>query len=115
MPAPDDLHHTMLFHRLVSQNGLVEFGVYRVVYGWRVRACFVGDCGATLDWCGGGNWKDVERLYSICHAILVQREESRECFDGIPPWSHIKPFYLDLEFVKKVGRLAGDFPLLTLD
>ena len=39
--APDDLR-TMLCHRHVSENGLVEIGVYRVAYGWRVRAGFVG-------------------------------------------------------------------------
>ena len=112
--APDDLG-TMLFHRQVSENGLVEIGVYRVAYGWRVRAGFVGEYCCVLDWCGGGNWKDVERLYSLCYAILSDREESRDCFEGIPPHSTVKPFYLDLDFVKIVGRLAGDFNLMVLD
>ena len=31
------------------------------------------------------------------------------------PHSTVKPFYLDLDFVKIVGRLAGDFNLMVLD
>lgn len=117
--APDDLHNTMLFHRKVSENGLVEMGVYRVMFGWRVRAGFVDDIGfCVLDWCGGGNWTDVERLYSLCFAILSDREENRQCFDDLPPVSMVKPFYLDLDFVKVVGEKAKchstEFKLLTL-
>jgi hypothetical protein len=113
--APDDLHDTLLFHRRVSEKGLVEMGVYRVAYGWRVRAGFVGEMGCVLDWCGGGNWKDVERLYSLCHAILLSKKEDRQCFDDLPHYSTIKPFYLDLEFVKIVGEKAGDFSLIELN
>ena len=76
IPAPDDPYETMMTNRLVSENGLVEMGVYRVLYGYRVKAGFVGDAGSVLDWCGGGNWKDVERLYSLCKAILERKSES---------------------------------------
>ena len=113
-PASND-PDTMMSHRLVSKNGLVEMGVYRVMYGFRVRAGFVGDMGCVLDWCGGGNWKDVERLYSLCAAILSQKEESKNCFDGLPYWSTIKPFYNDEDFVRKVGEEAGEFTLISLD
>lgn len=114
-PAPDDHYATMLFHRQVSENGLVEMGVYRVAYGWRVRAGFVGDMGCVLDWCGGGNWKDVERLYSICYAILLGKEANRQCFDDLPHYSTIKPFFLDHDFTKTVVELASkNFELMTL-
>ena len=105
---------TMLFHRLESENGLIEMGVYRVMYGHRVRAGFIGKMCCELDWCGGGNWKDVERLYSLCQAILLKREESKTCFDGLPSCSEIKPFFNDPKFVKVVFREAGDFKLVSL-
>ena len=113
-PAPLD-PDSMLFHRLVSENGLVEMGVYRVMYGYRVRAGFVGDMGSVLDWCGGGNWKDVERLYSLCKAILEQQPETKSCFNDLPPNSMIKPFYKDVDFVRVVGEKAGEFSLVSLD
>ena len=113
-PAPEDAW-TMMFHRLVSENELVEFGVYRVAYGWRVRAGFTNEPCVWLDWCGGGNWADVERLYSLCFAILSNREENRECFQGLPSYSTVKPFYLDLKFLEVVGKQAGDFQLMTLE
>jgi hypothetical protein len=112
--SPND-PKTMMFHRLESENGLVEMGVYRVAYGWRVRAGFTGKNFCELDWCGGGNWKDVERLYSLCCAILSNRKESSDCFEDIPPHSTIKPFHLDLKFVQIIGNLAGDFNLIVLN
>lgn len=111
--APEDAYNKM-FHRHVSENELVEIGVYRVAYGWRVRAGFLGDPCVCLDWCGGGNWADVERLYSLCFAVLLKREENIHCFEGLPSHSMIKPFYLDLDFVQIVGKEAGDFQLMTL-
>lgn len=113
LPAEDNIEE-MLTNRLVSEKGLVEVGVYRVLYGFRVRAGFVGEMGATLDWCAGGEWLNVERLYSLCVAILSTREENRSCFDGLPRFSSIKPFFNDEEFVRIIGELAGDFQFLHL-
>lgn len=99
----------------ISEGGTVHLGVCRVMYGFRVRCGMTRDkWGCSLDWCGGANWKDVERLYSLCLGVLAQRDESNFSFDGIPGVSAIKPFYLDEKFVKIVGKLAGDFELVTL-
>lgn len=110
---PSDPHFQWTHYR-VSEEGGVHIGVHRVLYGFRVRAGYRGDkLGCYCDWCGGANWKDVERLYSLCLAILSQREEPgdnwrhAEVFEGMPPVSSIKPFYLDEEFTKKVTQLAG--------
>ena len=85
------------------------------MYGWRVRAGLCRDLwGTQLDWCGGGNWKDVERLYSLLYGILLQREETDDCLDDLPRCSIIKPFYKDHDFVRAVGDKAGDFKLLKL-
>lgn len=113
--VPDDFD-TMLFCKMESQNNLVEIGVHRVFFGYRVRAGFVRSMGGcALDWCGGGNWDDVQRLYSIAVAVLSQRQENRDCFKGIPSISQIKPFYLDTVFTEQVIKLAGpDLKLLQI-
>jgi len=115
-PAPDDPEITGQFHRLVSENGVIAIGVYRVMYGFRVRAGKAKDLmGCTLDWCGGGNWQDVERLYSLAVSILSQREESPSCFDGLPTCSEVKPFFLDECFTKTLAEAAGpDLELIKL-
>lgn len=114
-PAPDHIRN-QLFNRLVSENDLIEMGTYRVMYGHRVRSGFVGSPGVELDWCGGGNWADVERLYSLMYAVLTRIPETQECFDNVPHWSTVKPFFLDLEFVGKVMNLAGpDIKQFTLE
>lgn len=99
----------MCVHCLTSENKLVEMGVYRVMYGFRVRAWFVENkFGVVLDWCGGGNWPDVERLYSLLVAILTNRPEDEQCFDGLPPISMIKPFFKDERFTQIVVKEAGE-------
>ena len=115
MKLANDDPNTMMFHRRVSENEIVEMGVYRVMFGYRVRAGIVGSPFCHLDWCGGGNWKDVERLYSLCYAILSSREESKKCFDGLPPVSQIKPFYNDFDFVRTLSQQAGEFELISLE
>jgi hypothetical protein len=111
--ATDDPNNG-LSYRLVSENDLVEIGAYKVMFGWRVRAGFCGSSVCELDWCGGAEWKDVERLYSLCVAILSKKEENSFCFDGVPPYSNKKPFFKDKAFIEICSNLAGDFSLLSL-
>lgn len=112
LDAEGDEH---MSHRLISENKIVHMFVHRVMYGYRVRAGFVADdWGVILDWCGGGDWKNVERLYSLTKAILLKRPEDRSCFKGLPTFSKVKPFHLDEEFVRIVGREAGEFELISL-
>lgn len=105
-----------MFHRLASENGVIYVGVYRVMYGFRVRAGRSRDeIGCALDWCGGGDWSNVERLYSLAVAILSQRDESDECFEGLPTVSKIKPFHLDEKFTKTLIEAAGpNFEMIKL-
>jgi hypothetical protein len=102
-------------NNMVSEKGTVEIGVWKVLFGFRVRAWFRGAGGAALDWCAGGDWKNVERLYSIALAILSKREENEICFEGLPSCSKIKPFFHDADFIEMVTREAGDFELIKLD
>ncbi len=106
-----------LTHCRASANRVAYVSVFRVMFGWRVRAgLFANVAGSELDWCGGGHWPDVERLYSLAAGILTQRIEDNRCFDGIPGVSTIKPFYRDMRFLQTVCALAGpNCPLITLD
>lgn len=113
LPAEGDEFMT---HRLVSENDVAHMFVYRAIYGWRVRAGFTDDMwGVRLDWCGGSNWKDVERLYSLTKAILTNRVEDRNCFNNLPICSMVKPFFLDEEFTEIVVKAAGECELVTLE
>lgn len=112
--APDD-EDGMIFRRVVSENNLVEIGIFKVLFGFRVRSGFVGNLYYHLDWCGGGSWSDVQELYSIAHAILSKREENKNCFAGLPSISIIKPYKLDKDFLAIVTDLAGNYPLLQLE
>jgi hypothetical protein len=105
----------MLYYRLISESGLVEMGVWPVMFGYRVRAGFAGSMFVALDWCAGGNWPDVERLYSLCRAILTRRPDDHSCFDGLPGSSQVKPFFRDRAFTDAVVREAGgDVELIRL-
>jgi hypothetical protein len=112
LPAPDDPFNAM-YLRLVSENGIVEMGVYPVLFGFRVRAGFCGDPGVCLDWCAGHDWSNVERLYAICRAILLKRPEERP-FSGLPGHSQVKPFFLDHGFTVRIIREAGDVEPMRL-
>jgi hypothetical protein len=103
-------------HRLVSEKGLIHMGVHPVIYGYRVRAGFTFDiAGCTLDWCGGGHWPDVERLYAILRNILEQRPESQDVFDDLPLVSQVKPFYLDISFTREILKKVDlDFSIQPL-
>lgn len=87
-------------NRLVSAGGLVEIMTYRVLYGWRVRAGFVGLMACEIDLCGGADWPCVVDLYSIVLDVLRQRPEDRECFDGIPCTTLVKPVFRDADFLE---------------
>jgi hypothetical protein len=105
LPAPPS-HFTHMFHRLVSENNYVHMGLMRVAYGYRVRAGWCLDrAGVHLDWCGGGNWLDAQNLYSCLANILSKRPEDHDCFANLPPHSEVKPYFLDTDFLLKVGAV----------
>ncbi len=91
-----------LYQRLVSEDGKIEMGIYPVMYGYRVRAGYVGSMVCELDWCGGDDQSQLELLYSICKNIL----ESKGNFSNIPIRSEIKPFYKDAQFVEAINSLT---------
>jgi hypothetical protein len=102
MKHAEDCNENQIYQRLVSEDGKIEMGIHPVIFGYRVRAGFVGDCGVNLDWCGGDDHKQIEILYSVAKNIL----EHKNSFHGVPTHSKIKPFYKDEEFVKEIMSLV---------
>ncbi len=100
-PAVDDLENA-LYHRHVSQHGNIELGIHPVLFGYRVRAGFIGAGIYELDWCGGDKQSDIELLFTIARRILTDRIN----FNGIPKHSKIKPFYKDSEFIDILTELS---------
>lgn len=104
---PDTRGHG-LTNRLVSECGKVEIGVYRVMYGFRVRAGYTESDECAIDWCAGANWLDVQTLFCLAVRILSHRDASEDCFRGIPASSQIKPFYRDIQFVTQLSQLMEE-------
>lgn len=101
LEAEDD-NENHLYQRLVSEDGKIEMGIYPVMFGYRVRAGFVGNGIYELDWCGGDDQKQLELLYYIMKNIL----EYRGSFTLIPPSSMVKPFYNDEPFVNRINLMV---------
>lgn len=119
----DDATDKGLICRSLSSEGLVEVGIFRVMFGFRVRAGFTAggvtpydDC--RIDWCGGDNWSAIQMLRRACIEILSQREEDRHCFDDIPSITDVKPYFYDRDFLQYVvtalpgGDLKHSFAVL---
>lgn len=98
----DDDNVNKFYQRLVSSGGDIEMGIYPTIFGYRVRAGYVGSGIYELDWCGGDDQKQVELLYSIMKNIL----EHKGGFLGVPSASVIKPFYKDENFVNKINEMV---------
>jgi len=102
MKQAEDNIEEQIYQRLVSEDGKIEMGIYPVMFGYRVRAGYIGSMFCELDWCGGDDQAQLEILYSIAKNII----EHNNSFEGVPTNSIIKPFYKDAEFVKKINSLV---------
>lgn len=89
--------------------------IHPTIFGWRVRS-WAEDTHCTIDWCGGADQHDVERLYSILYNILSHREESKEALDDLPTCSKVKPYINDAEFLSDIlNRLTAPFEIIKLE
>lgn len=97
--SPEEL----IFDRLISEDGKIFMGVHVVIFGYRVRAGYVGSMHYEMDWCGGADQHQVEMLYSLAKNIL----ENKGNFIGVPDRSKIKPFFNDPDFVTELTSLVS--------
>jgi hypothetical protein len=93
---------TDTFHNAVSEGGVVEVGVYRVLYGYRVQAWYVAERGhcIAVNWCAGAEWHHVEHLYSLMlHCLSGIDEHQPRCLRVLPPCSRVKPYFKCADFL----------------
>jgi hypothetical protein len=100
--------------RLVSEDGRIEMGIMPVLYGFRVRAGYVGDGCCPIGWCCGDSEVALMTAYSVLKLLL----EKGIAFDSMPSHSNIKPYFKDEFFsnwinenLKDVGELEALPPL----
>lgn len=102
IPASDDLDN-LYSQVLQSETGLVKMAIYPVLFGYRVRGWLTTEYACRIDWCGGADYTQIKTLYSILRNILLNREENKHAFDGLPETSNIKPFFNDEAFVNNIS------------
>lgn len=83
--------------RFVSDDGAIEMGAYRVLFGYRIRACRVGTQEIALDWCCAAD----PMLAVFTHSIMKKLLEADK-FKALPGFSMVKPWILDKDFIDKV-------------
>lgn len=95
-----------LICRRVSPDGLVEMGVFPVLFGFRVRAGWTADrLMCQWDWCAGDGDDQLRALYGQCLNLLTHYYvpgEQPSVFDRFPETSEVKPWYRDLEFSRRL-------------
>ena len=114
MNTAPDCCTTGLKFRLISQGGMVEMGMYPVLFGKRLRAGFVGEPVCEVDWCCGDSETHFWSAYIALGLLLHRRIEDHGCFEGIPRASEIKPYYRDESFLNNLTQLMMEAPNVSL-
>lgn len=86
-----------LLDRYVSDDMQIEIGIYKVLFGWRVRVGKIGDYMYSIDWCCG----DKLALVIFTHG-LVKRLIEENYLNLLPGFSMVKPWTKDPDFILKI-------------
>jgi hypothetical protein len=91
--------------QMSSECNKIVIGVYPVIYGFRVRAGFIGDMFYYLDYCCGNEQGDIELIFSAVKNILEQRSiDDRQLFNF--PHQEYKPFMKNItEFKQLISEI----------
>lgn len=101
--APDNMENEMTN---IYQMGEIEVGKFRVMFGWRLRAGFIGNDTVELDICCGDKAEAYDdMLKKVCAIIKYNVDKSKDPFYGIPSNSKIKPYFNDEAFCKQINIL----------
>lgn len=98
-----------LVYRRVSDDGKLELGIWPVLFGFRVRAGYVGRLVCEVGWCCGKEHAVLERAYNLCLHLL----ELGIPFSEIIPHTAIKPVFSDPGFMLWVEKLAENTPWIV--
>lgn len=109
--APDNLPDEICC-RYIDEKHNVEIGIHMVMFGWRIRAGYIGDCWCQLDYCCGNDPRMVQYMLSVCKSIL----EKNNCDFDIFPRQDIKPIINDPVCFIKLTELSGhgDFEMVDI-
>jgi hypothetical protein len=99
-----------LLYRKVSENGEIEIGVWPVIFGYRIRAGYVGMSWCEIDYCAGDKLKDIEFTYAAALALLCDNKKFSEF-----PIQNRKPIYNDPEFEAKLIAATSHLTLEKID
>lgn len=110
-PVPDN-HQNQMFN-IISDNK-IEMGIHRVMYGYRIRAGYVGDGWVSWDWCCGSNNFLVSLTYGIARTLLTEGVNFRD----VPSHSRVKPWNKDEAFMwaidAKLREVQPEIKLIEL-
>lgn len=110
-PIPD--RHTDLLFNIVS-DGKIEMGIHRVMYGYRIRAGYVGEGWVNWDWCCGDNSFLVSLTYGVARTLLTEGVD----FQEVPSHSKVKPWNKDEAFMwaldTKLKEVQPEIKLIEL-
>ncbi len=99
----DDLEELSTFR---FQKGDVIVCKSRVMFGYRLRAGFEGELYYDLDICCGPEHVHYLAMLDIVTTLIsANLDKNKHPFHGIPPMSHVKPYYNDPQFCAKMKEL----------
>lgn len=93
--------------RVVSETGRWEVGIWRVMFGLRVRALVDGE--VPVDYCGGKVVEQVHEVYALVTDILTALPESvsGDEVHALMPGFEQKPVHKDFTCVPQLRALAA--------
>lgn len=103
-----------LIHRMVNDERQIEIGIYRVLFGYRVRAGFIDAGSCRWDWCCGQSHKFLTLAYRVGLASMKADIEGYP-FESLPATSKVKPIFLDYNFMSLLMDRAGQLSLEEIE
>lgn len=94
-------------------SGRVEIGVYRVIFGYRVRAGYIGNGFCHIDYCCGDNPEWIRRVYAAVLTVLTARTEDN-AFDGFPQQT-VKPMSEDYPCFVNLAKMMKGVPPMKVE
>lgn len=111
MEKAADCLKNQIYARYIDKEHNVEVGIHMVIYGWRIRAGYIGSDFCNLDYCCGNNPNMVVMMLSIVKSIL----EKHNCDFKVFPRQDRKPMLNDMDCFGKLLLLADtNFKLVDI-
>lgn len=112
MIKAEDHDLNQIYVRYIDPEYNVEIGIHPVIYGWRVRAGYIGDDWCHLDYCCGSDPIMLKFILSVCKTIL----ETNGCDFKVFPRQHVKPITSDAHCFSELISLmdASKFEMVDL-